>query len=403
MAMDTTVTGIGSVVVAELRAAGYLESTIGQYEKTIKALRCFVEERGGTYTPALGAAFASMTISPRTGRFSVQRRFDFRRQVSVFDTYLATGRVELSCRRRGGGGAQPGSGEFTALAAAWDADMKDRGLAPATRDAYGRVARGYLVFLESRGIDCLADADGASVLGFLESLSGRWARSSLFWVVSNFRPFLTFTGRTDLVDAARLAGVKRSHPTLPVLCDDDERLVVQACASGVVAARDAAITLLALTTGLRACDIVNLRLADIDWRGQTIGIVQQKTLNPLTVPLTDLLVGTLADYVLDQRPGSPDDHVFLRSVAPHIRLADHAAIHGVITATFRAAGVTDVKAGSRLLRHNAASRLLRAAVGLPTISAVLGHASPESTNLYMSVDRDRLLECVLDLPHGPRS
>ena len=34
--MDTTVTGIGSVVVAELRAAGYMESTIGQYEKTIK-------------------------------------------------------------------------------------------------------------------------------------------------------------------------------------------------------------------------------------------------------------------------------------------------------------------------------------------------------------------------------
>jgi hypothetical protein len=41
--------------------------------------------------------------------------------------------------------------------------MTDRGLAPATRDAYGRVARGDLVFLESRGIACLADADGASV------------------------------------------------------------------------------------------------------------------------------------------------------------------------------------------------------------------------------------------------
>ena len=215
--MDTTVTGIGSVVVAELRAAGYMESTIGQYEKSIKALTGFAEERGGTYTPALGAAFASMTISPRTGRFSAQRRFDYRRLVSVFDTYLATGRVELSCRKRGGGGARPDSGEFIALAAAWDADMADRGLAPATRDAYGRVARGYLVFLESRGIDCLADADGASVLGFLESLSGRWATSSLFWVVSNFRPFLTFTGRTDLVDAVGLAGVKRSHAILPVL------------------------------------------------------------------------------------------------------------------------------------------------------------------------------------------
>ena len=77
--------------------------------------------------------------------------------------------------------------------------MDARGLAPATRAAYGRVVRGYLVFLESRGASDLEDADGASVLAFLESLSGRWAASSLFWAVSNFRPFLRFTGRTDLV------------------------------------------------------------------------------------------------------------------------------------------------------------------------------------------------------------
>jgi len=55
------------------------------------------------------------------------------------------------------------------------------------------------------------------------------------------------------------------------------------------------------------------------------------------------------------------------------------------------------------LRHNAASRLLRAAVPLPTISAVLGHASSESTDLYLSVDQDRLLECVLDVPGRTRS
>jgi site-specific recombinase XerC len=333
--MDTAVTRIASVVVAELRAADYMESTIGQYEKTIKALAKFVELRGGVYTPALGAAFASMTVSPRTGRFNAQRRFDYGRLVSVFDSYVRTGRVDLSCRKRGGGGAQPESSEFIALSAAWEADMDDRGLVPATRDAYGRVSRAYLVFLESRGIYCLDAADGASVLGFLVSLSGRWAKSSLFWVVSNFRPFLTFTGCIDLVDAVGMAGVKRSHTILPVLSDDDQELVVQACASGVVGARDAAITLLALTTGLRACDIVALRLTDIDWRGRTIGIVQQKTNNPLTVPLLALVTAKLADYVLDQRPGSDDDHVFLRSVAPHTRLADHASIYRVIAETFR--------------------------------------------------------------------
>jgi len=53
--------------------------------------------------------------------------------------------------------------------------------------------------------------------------------------------------------------------------------------------------------------------------------------------------------------------------------------------------------------HSAASRLLRAAVPLPTISAVLGHADPESTNVYLSVDHERLLDCVLPVPAGARS
>ena len=200
-----------------------------------------------------------------------------------------------------------------------------------------------------------------------------------------------------------LAGVRRSHTILPVISDDDEQLVVHACRSGVVNARDAAITLLALATGLRACNIVALRLADIDWRGPTIGIVQQKTGNPFTVPLPALLAAKLAGYVLGERPGSTDNHVFLRSVAPHTRLAGHASIYRVTAETFRKSGVTNVRAGTRFLRHNAASRLLRAAVPLASISAVLGHASPESTNDYMSVDEERLLGCVLPVPAGPRS
>jgi integrase len=265
------------------------------------------------------------------------------------------------------------------------------------------VARSYLVFLEDRAVVRLDGADAASVLEFLESLLERWAKSSLFWVVSNFRPFLTFTDRGDLVDAVNLAGVKRSHRILPVLSDDDAELVVRACASAAVSARDAAITLLALTTGLRACDIIALRLADVDWRGPTIAIVQQKTGNPLSVPLAALVAARLADYVLDERPATHDDHLFVRSVAPHIRLADHASIYRVTAETFRTAGVTDMKFGTRLLRHIAASRLLAASVPLPTISAVLGHASEESTNLYMSVDEKRLLECVLPAPTGVRS
>ena len=328
--MDMTVTQIGDVVVAELRAAGYMESTIGNYAKSIKGLAKFVEERGGVYTPSLGAEFASMTTSPQTGRFSAQRRFDFGRIVAVFDSYMQGGRVDLSIRKRGGGGRQPASSEFASLIAAWEADMDDRGLAPTTRSSYGRVARSYLVFLEGSGVVSLDGANATSIFEFLESLLDRWAKSSLFWVVSNLRPFLSFIQRGDLVDAVNLIGIKRPYKILPVLSDHDEDLVVKGCMSEAVSTRDAALTLLALTTGLRACDIIALKLADIDWRGQTIGIVQQKTNNPLTLPLAALVTAKLAAYVLDERPNSNDDHVFLRSVAPYTRLADHASIYVVI-------------------------------------------------------------------------
>lgn len=280
--------------------------------------------------------------------------------------------------------------------------MAQRGLAPATRAAYGRIARNYLVFLQAQGVDGLEDADGASVLAFLESLRDRWAASSLFWVVSNFRPFLKFTGRTDLVDAVGLVGVRRSHRILTVLDDADTERVVRACTSPAVPVRDGALTLLALTTGLRACDIVALRLVAIDWRGATVGIVQQKTKNPLTVPLAPLVLSRLAEYVLDERPASADGHVFLRSVAPYTKLADHASVYRVIAQTFRTAGVDDLKVGTQFLRHNVASRLLAASIPLPTISAVLGHARQESTSTYLSLDQARLLECVLPLPTGGR-
>ena len=111
-------------------------------------------------------------------------------------------------------------------------------------------------------------------------------------------------GAVVVAELRNLAGIKRFHAIVPVLADGDEELVVRACASGVVSARDAAITLLALSTGLRACDIVALRMGDVDWRGRTIGLVQCKTGNPLTLPLPALLLSKLASYVLDERPSS---------------------------------------------------------------------------------------------------
>ncbi|MET3143706.1 UNVERIFIED_ORG: hypothetical protein ABIB13_003443, partial [Arthrobacter sp. UYEF2] len=74
--MDTTVTAIGDVVVAALEDAGYMQSTIGQFRKSIKWLGFLAKKQDFVYTSELGAEFASMTTSPRTGRYSAQRHTD---------------------------------------------------------------------------------------------------------------------------------------------------------------------------------------------------------------------------------------------------------------------------------------------------------------------------------------
>lgn len=67
--------------------------------------------------------------------------------------------------------------------------------------------------------------------------------------------------------------------------------------------------------------------------------------------------------------------MFLRLQAPHVALADHAAICVIVNKVFRASGVEAARVGMRVLRYNAASRLLQAGTALPTISAILGHAT----------------------------
>ncbi|WP_297417342.1 tyrosine-type recombinase/integrase [Clostridium sp.] len=56
--------------------------------------------------------------------------------------------------------------------------------------------------------------------------------------------------------------------------------------------------------------------------------------------------------------------------------------------------------GTRMIRHNATSRMVRKGVALSAISGVLGHRDPNSTMTYISTDREGLSKCTLQLPGG---
>ena len=374
---ETTVGHVAGEVVRALYGAGYMESTIGQYRKSIRALERYAGGPDAVYTRGLGAGFAASTFSERTGGFSRQRWFDY-------------GRLARLCATR------------RAASTRWEAYLAGSGLASATVGHYRRMAGLFLTWLESHGVVSLDGSDGSHVLGFLAGLRSRWSESSMRHAASDLRPLFRWLGRDDLADAIGLAGIRRTHAIAGTLPDDEHRRLLEACASRSVPSRDAAITLLSLTCGLRACDVIGLRIADVDWDSMSIGLVQRKTGNPLTVPMTGPLAARLASWLLDERPATDDDRVFVRYKAPHVALRGHSSVYEAISRVMRHAGLGR-RGGSRLLRRNAATRMLEAATPLPTISAVLGHADPDSTRVYMATHRGGMLACVLPVPEGGSS
>jgi integrase len=141
-------------------------------------------------------------------------------------------------------------------------------------------------------------------------------------------------------------------------------------------------------------------LADIDWNNDVIYVVQNKTGEPLSIPLRSSYGNAIADYILHERPDSDSGHLFLRSFAPYEKLNTSGTIYEILEKMEEKAGVQKKEriTGSRMTRHNAASAMLRSGVPMPDISAALGHKDPNTVLVYLSTDEKALAQCALAMP-----
>jgi site-specific recombinase XerD len=177
-----------------------------------------------------------------------------------------------------------------------------------------------------------------------------------------------------------------SQPPQVLAEETVERLLAAVDRSSPMGKRDLAMLLLAARYGLRSSDIRGLRFDYIHWREQRIVLVQSKTQRPLELPLLAEVDHALASYIRDGRPPCPDREIFVRHLAPITRLGQRNNLWPVMVRAQRAAGIEGPIRGFHLLRHSAATRMLRRGVDLDTISDILGHSSVDATRRYAQVD-----------------
>jgi site-specific recombinase XerD len=140
--------------------------------------------------------------------------------------------------------------------------------------------------------------------------------------------------------------------------DEVERVVASYDPSTQAGRRDRAILLLLARLGLRAGDIVKLRLDDIDWKEAWVHVLG-KGRRQTRLPLTQEIGDAIATYLGDGRPLTDSDRLFIRLRAPFRALAS-CAISVIVAKAMRRAGVACPSGGAaHVLRHSVASSMLR--------------------------------------------
>ena len=396
-------------VLAVLRAAGRAEATIRAHQVVLDRFAVFVAGRGvGTVSERVCIDFVENETGVRLGslRESVNDREvkAVRRPVVLLAEVLA-GRA-LAVDRSVIAVKDGCPVRFRPVRDDYVASCRERGNAEATVAAKDKAASRFLAYLEDVCVDDLVALGVRDVSGFLlrQRGLGRKTIAAMRSCVADFLRFLAATGRTPCGLADRLPPHRHvRHESEPHLWTADEirRVLSVIDRQSACGKRDYAMILTTARLGLRISDLRQLELGDLDWRAKTITIVQRKTGRRLSLPLLDDVGWAIIDYVRDGRPETACPKVFVKHRHPFdafgcassvaCRLSRHAARAGIVFAPGEVCGMHS-------LRGALAVAMIGNGTSIPVVSAVLGHASSDTTQAYyLRFDVERLRCCALDV------
>jgi site-specific recombinase XerD len=261
-----------------------------------------------------------------------------------------------------------------------------RGITELTISRHGRMVMRLLPALGSKP-QCW-DAERIRVVIVAET-----KRVSLAYVKTMtmaLRGYLRFLGARGLCRA----GLEHAVPIIPqwrlstlpryIGAAEVERMIATCDLTTPAGTRDRAVLLLLARLGLRAGDIVALRLDAIDWRQATLTVCG-KGRRETRLPLPQDAGDAVLDYLKRGRPYVARDELFLMANAP-FRSLRGSTVSSIVCRALDRGGIVAPTKGANLLRHSAATAMLRGGATLDMVGAVLRHRSPDTTAHYAKVD-----------------
>lgn len=263
--------------------------------------------------------------------------------------------------------------------------QSERGASSHTVSAYRRDLADYRAFLAKRRC-ALERARPDDVVAYVERLrAGALKPASIARRLSSVRGLYRHLAREGLVRHDPTEHVDRPRPFRPLprtLSRDAAAALVEspdpARPRGV---RDRAILELLYASGMRASELLGLRLEDVNLTAG-YAVCTGKGRKQRLVPLGAEAASWVRRYLREGRPADARGHDCGRLfVNPRGRALSRQSLWRIVRAYAAGAGVRQ-RVSPHTLRHSFASHLLQGGADLRSVQAMLGHADITTTQIY---------------------
>ena len=316
------------------------------------------------------------------------------RNVKLLLEYHDTGK--LSWRNPAAGSTYKLTPEFQRIA---DDYLESVSLHPNTHNDARWVSHKYFTWLAEQGHTDLADTRMSDLQAFMVACSKSMAPTSMHDIKLHLRKLYDYLTTADLTDIPYKAflsfKVNRESKIYPCVPKEDIAAILDAVDRKTKRGkRDYAILLLGAVIGLRAVDVVNMKLGDIDWVRGEIKLTQSKTGQPVVLPLTQDVGEAIQEYILRARPSAETQKIFLRINSPVREIASAATVGEIYNDWRRAAKLPESKS-FHSLRRTLGRDMVTTGTSVIMVVQVFGGRNINSAKKYISLDSKHLKLCAL--------
>jgi len=270
-------------------------------------------------------------------------------------------------------------------------DCKARGLRPRTLRYYQETFRAFLRHVGDKDPGDLGVNDLRRFLVALQEQGISPGGVAAIW--RGVRAFLKWLWREGVIRedlTARVKTPKVPRVDLPVVTPSEMRKLLAAAEAGKNPLRDRLLLLLLYDLGLRAREVVGLRLSDI---GPGHIRIVGKGGHVRKLPLSPIVRRALQAYLQMERPDTDSDAVFLgRDGKP----LSYEGLRSILARLSKMAKVP--RKGAHAFRRACATQMLKAGASPSVVQAILGH-----TDFRMTAHYVRLSERDVAEGHGAAS